>query len=212
MVLGAIWCPKDRVKEINKEIRSIKKRHDLNPYLEIKWTKVSRAKVDFYKNIIDYFFDNNSLHFRALVVPDKSKLSHQAFNQSHDEWYYKMYFNLINVIIDPKLNYNIYLDYKDTTGSMKVSKLHEILASANYDFLNATVQKIQTVRSHEIEILQLTDLITGAISYINRDLSSSSAKLDIINQIRYRSGYSLTRTTLVKEEKLNIFKWRAQVV
>ena len=98
MVLGAVWCLRDKKQEIFKRLREIKVRHGLPANFEVKWHKVSPAKVDFYINLVDYFFDDDDLHFRALVVPDKTKLQHHKFNQTHDDFYYKMYFDLLKVI------------------------------------------------------------------------------------------------------------------
>ena len=97
MVLGAIWCPKEKIIKINKRLDQIKEKYDLGKFFEIKWTKVSPAKYEFYEEILNYFFDNEDLHFRALVIPDKSKLDHERFNQSHEEWYFKMYFDLLKI-------------------------------------------------------------------------------------------------------------------
>lgn len=73
------------MKSISKRIREIKVRHGLKPEIEIKWTKVSPAKVHFYLDVLDYFFDDDDLHFRALIVPDKSKINHIAYRQTHDD-------------------------------------------------------------------------------------------------------------------------------
>lgn len=89
MVLGAIWCPLEKTREIIMRLREIKLRHGLSPNFEVKWSKVSPAKLIFYKDLVDYFFDDDDLHFRALIVPNKSKLRHPAFSQDHDTWYYK---------------------------------------------------------------------------------------------------------------------------
>jgi hypothetical protein len=95
MVLGAVWCPLEKAREIAVRLREIKAHHQMKPGFEIKWTKVSPAKARFYPEVMDYFFDDDDLHFRALIVPDKTKLRHEAFGQSHDEWYYKMYFDML---------------------------------------------------------------------------------------------------------------------
>lgn len=55
MILGAIWCPQEKIKEINHHIREIKRRNGVSERMELKWTKISPAKVDMYKDIIDYF-------------------------------------------------------------------------------------------------------------------------------------------------------------
>ena len=47
MVFGAIWCPLNKSKEIAERIREIKVEHSVNPYFEIKWTKVSPVKLIF---------------------------------------------------------------------------------------------------------------------------------------------------------------------
>jgi hypothetical protein len=102
MVLGAICCPLERTRDTASEIRNLKKEHGLASGFETKWVKVSPAKVSFYTDLINYFFDQPGLSFRGLVVPDKSKLRHSYFCQTHDEWYYKMYFILHKAIFEPQ--------------------------------------------------------------------------------------------------------------
>lgn len=208
MVLGAISAPLFAIKEASKELRHIKEKHHLSNTFEIKWTKVSPAKIDFYQDVIDCYFSNTHLNFRALVVPNKDQLDHEFFNQDHNTWYYKMYFTLLKTMLDPKSRYRIYLDIKDTCGGKKISKLHEVLSNNLYDFSQEIVERIQLVRSDEIELLQVCDFLIGAIAYANRGLSTSAAKQAIIKKIQLCSGYSLTKTTLMKEEKLNLFVWQ----
>jgi hypothetical protein len=209
MVLGAIWCPLASAREANETIREIKRRHGLAPLFEIKWTKVSPAKSAFYLELIDYFFNNAALHFRALIVPDKTKLQHERYQQDHDTWYYKMYFDMLKVILEPDARYRIYLDIKDTRSADKTAKLHDVLCNNFYDFERQIIERVQTVRSHEVELLQLADLFIGAVSYVNRGLTANSAKVSLIERIRERSGYSLTKTNLLRENKLNLFVWQA---
>jgi len=209
MVLGALWCPAEKSREAAERIREIKSKHGMSRAFEIKWTKVGGKKVNFYLDLLDYFFDNANLHFRALVVPDKSALDHSAFSQTHDDWYYKMYFDLLKVILNPEDRYRIYLDIKDTRGAQKVAKLHDVLCNSVYDFSRQLVERIQLARSHEIELMQLADLLIGAVSYTNRHLASNRGKLDLVERMKKRSGYSLMRTTLLKENKVNLLAWRA---
>ena len=209
MVLGAIWCPLEKARGIALGIRKIKNNHGLRPDFEIKWTKVSPSKVKFYLDIIDFFFDEEDLHFRALIVPDKAKLNHKAFGQSHDDWYFKMYFDMLKVIFHPAVRYRIYLDIKDTRSAPKVAKLRDVLCNKLYDFPGEIIERIQTVRSHEVEHLALADLLVGAIAYANRGLSGSSAKENLVERMRQRSHYKLTLTTLLQEDKVNLFRWQA---
>ena len=210
MVLGAIWCDKEKKTEIFNRIREIKNEYGLSRNFEIKWNKVSPAKKDFYLRLIDFFFDYDDIHFRALVVPDKSVLNHTQFGQTHDDFYYKMYFDLLKVIFIPQNSYNIYIDIKDTRSQQKVEKLTEVLRNNHYDFDKKIIRRVQQIKSHEVELLPLADLLIGAMAYKSRKLSTNSAKLAIIHRIQERSKYSLSCSTLYREDKLNLFFWKAQ--
>lgn len=119
-------------------------------------------------------------------------MDHSKYNQDYDDWYYKMYFYLLREIVRLGGHYAIYLDKKDTQGVKKVSLLRDILNRSLLDFAGETVRKIQIVESHEIELLQLTDLFIGAISYFNRELNTSIAKVEITNYLISVSKLLLT--------------------
>ena len=213
MVMGAAWCDAEKQGEIIERMRDYRKEHGLSDHYEIKWTSVSNSKKKFFLDLVDYFFDTDAMHFRA-VIADKGQLKHEKYDSNHDEWYYKMYFLLLNNILSPESAYYVYLDIKDTRGGAKVSKLHEVLENANYDFSRKIVKRIQIIRSHEVQLMQLTDLLIGALSYNARfgDKGASEAKLEIIARIKERSGYSLNSTTLLREKKFNLLKWEPKVL
>lgn len=210
MVLGAVWCSINKVREITTRLREIKKRHGLDSNFEIKWTKISPAKKQFYLDVLDYFFDDDDLHFRALIILDKTKLRHEEFSQTHDDWYYKMYFMMLKTILDPQSSFKIFLDIKDTRSENKIKRLHDFLCKHVQDRNRKIVQHLQSVRSHEVAILQLADLLIGAINYVNRNLETSEAKTIFVKRFRERSGYNLTRSTLPRENKVNLFVWHPQ--
>ena len=210
MVLGAIWCPLEPVRALSDELRALKRQHGLSPAMEVKWTKVSPAKVDFYLALVDFFFDQDALRFRALLVPDKSKLDHDAFEQDHDTWYYKMYFSMLKAIITPDDRFRVYLDIKDTRSADKMRKLHEVLCYNIHDFNRNVIERVQTVRSHEVELLQLADLLIGAVQYAARAPLGGGAKDQLVRRVQQRSGHVLVRTSPLTEKKLNIFVWRAR--
>lgn len=210
MVLGAVWCPVDQRKGVCDRIREIKVKHGLKPHTEMKWVKLSKSKEGLYMDVLDFFFDDDDLHFRAIVVPDKAKLDHKKYKQTHDDWYYKMYFEMLRTILSPKNHYRIYLDIKDTCGAAKVRKLHQVLSNSMLDFSSDIVENVQTVRSHEIELMQITDLLSGALAYLHRDLKSNASKIKFIDRMIKRSGYSLKGTTLYAEKKMNLLIWQGQ--
>jgi hypothetical protein len=211
MVLGAVVCPEERAREVAERLREIKRRNGLSKRFELKWSRVLSHRKQYYHDVTDYFFDDDSLRFRAVIIP-KHDLDHDRFQQDHDTFYHKMYFYLLRALLSPHARYSIYLDIKDTRSGGKIRKLHEVLCNSVYDFDRRIVEQIQTVRSHEVEQVQLADLLIGAVAYANRGDSASATKLGIVERLKKRTEYSLTRTTLLREEKFNLFRWDPQRV
>ena len=156
--------------------------------------------------LVDWFLGESPLHFRGLVVQDKQALDHAAFNQGdHDLFYYKMQFSLLSKILSPDSHYAIYLDIKDTRSRNKLKKLREVLCNNVYDFTSEMIGHIQNVHSHEAELMQVADYLTGALAYRHRQLQSNPGKVAVIERIEERWGRSLLHATPLREQKLNIF-------
>lgn len=211
MVLGGISCPNDLKQKIFREIKKLKVENHLQHFSEMKWTKISREKLMAYKSLIRYFFENEALAFRAVII-DKEQLIHDAFNHTHDEFYYKMYWQMLEWFIDPSDCYYIYLDIKDTQGYIKINKLHEILCHSKHDFNQEIIKKIQEIRSHENVLTQLVDVLIGAVSYANRypEGGISIPKQEIVTLIKDLSGFSLIRSTSLGARKFNLFRWEGK--
>lgn len=210
MVLGAVWLPKSKVQEISNRISDIKTKHNLNSHSELKWTKIAKSNLECYLSIVDYFFDDDDLHFRGLVAKEKSKLDHKGNNQLHDDWYYKMYFYLLKNILNSENKYNIFLDKKDTLGSRKVLGLHKVLCNDLYDFDKKIIRDIKTIVSHDSTSIQLADIFIGAVGFLHRGLaekSKNSAKYKVLERIKERSQKNLIKHTLPAERKFNLFIW-----
>jgi len=209
MLLGAIWCPASEVPRLSKEIQAMKIRHHAAG--ELKWTKVSKSKLDFYIELTDWFLAETSLHFRGLVVLHKELLDHERFNKgSHDDFYYKMYFSLLSKILNPDMQHKIFLDIKDTRGRIKLRILNEILCHDKYDFTSQMIKGMQNIRSHESQLLQVCDFLLGALSYRHRKLSGNPAKVEIIRSIETGLGRDLFHSTSLGEKKFNLFLFNPQ--
>lgn len=205
-VLGAVWVEKERAQTIFEDLRNLKKKHNLSVDFEAKWTKVSVGKVDYYVELIKYFFDNPSLHFRGVVVPDKGVLNHSVFAQDHNTWYYKMFYVLLSVVIREKAEYNLYLDIKDTQSNIKVLELKRILNIASIE--DVAVSKAQQIRSHEVELMQVVDILSGALSYSHRGLSGNKGKGKLIEVIENSIGKEILTSSTLNEDKFNVLVWK----
>lgn len=108
---------------------------------------------------------------------------------------------------------NVYIDIKDTHSGRNAQKLENVLANDAYDFNHEIVRRVQPIRSDEVQLMQLVDILTGAIAYRhNHDAimpSDSVTKIRLINRIIQRSGLSLVKTSLLSEKKMNLLVWQA---
>lgn len=213
MVLGAVTCPDTIKQNVYEDIRKIKSKHNISTWAEAKWTKISQAKAGLYIDLIDYFFENKDLSFRGVVATCKKELDHKLFNQgSYDLWYYKMYYVLLDPMIMPPEEYKIFIDIKDTRGGPKLRTLHDVLSNNKYDFKHDVIRDIKQIRSHESEVMQLTDLFIGALSFYNRGLyfkaDANLGKKQVISRIIEQREIDLSKSTSKFEQKFNVFIWR----
>jgi hypothetical protein len=212
MVIGGISCPKDKAAFINKAIRDIKENNGVYKFAEIKWTKVSESKYKMYEQLVDLFFDNAFLNFRAVVALDKPHLDYERFHLTHDDWYQRIYYLTLREMMFVDSTYHVYIDIKDTKGADKINTLKDVLNNVLDYFYDETVQSIQLARSDQIQIMQLADLLIGAVSYANRHLDSNPAKVRLINHIEEKTFRSLTKTSPRADYRFNVFHWRPREV
>jgi hypothetical protein len=204
MGIGYVKVPAEAYQELRAEIIRIKKKH-YSP-VELKWGKLSKSRIPFYDELIDFFFAS-PLEFRGVVVRDKQDLDHDQFNLgSHDNFYYKVIYYLLRPNIE-KGACEVFLDIKDTRGRTKLRKIDEVFHSASFG--NSPFCHFQHIRSHDNEFIQLADFFIGALVYKakNEDQKpeASEAKKYVLEELTRESGYDLDKSTPPWEDKFNIF-------
>ncbi len=210
MTIGYTKILNNSYAEIKKEIKQIKLKHK-SP-TELKWNKLSYSRINLYKNLVDYFFESD-IKFRCVLIKNKYNIDNDKFNLGdHNTFYYKVvYLLLYNRYVNNKdSDYRVFLDIKDTNGRVRLNTLEEVIKnkfSKSSPFIH-----FQNIRSHENELIQLTDLFIGAISYKARGLynsnSSSKVKNEIIEYLEHKSGYLINEGTEPWEDKFNIFDFQ----
>lgn len=207
MVFGALRCDALKVDDVSAKIASLREQHNYRQ--ELKWTKLVHSQMPFYRDLIEYFANNSALRFKATVVLNKKTLDHSKYNAgSAGTFYYKMaYYALRDLLVAGK-GHRLYLDYMDTLGATKTRKLQEILSTGSAGWITTHI-----IRSHESQLVQLCDLLIGAIAYANRtDIPTESAvKKEFILALQSAFKRSLTAGTPPWEDKFNIFMFSPRV-
>lgn len=193
MLMGLLACPAERARNFNSELTKLCERHGLPKHFELKWTKISPGKVDFYRAVLEWFLSIPEISFRALVLPDKQGEYSRVPAEKQAHIYYALYFQLLRDAMEQGNHYRIYLDMKDTRGREKLRELQKGLALNNPSVWVEANPTLQHVRSHEIRLMQVTDLLLGAVGYARRETSGkiSSAKKSLVSLLEKNLNYSL---------------------
>ena len=208
MAIGAIHCTAEKAIELSKSIKALRHKHNYLP--ELKWSKLNKQQWNLYRDLIDLVLDNEEIHFKTTVVMNKKSLNHKVFNEgSHNNFYYKVLYYTIRDFLEKKNIYRIYLDYMDTLGADKSKKLCEVLQNGTNWSLKAEVTIVQ---SYQVQIIQLCDLLVGAVAYKNRtDIDHKSAiKKQFVDYLEQKLCHPLDITTEPWEKHFNIFRMQLQ--
>lgn len=165
MLLGYVSIAYPQIKMAKEQIKAIKVKYNYKG--ELKWTNVHDATFPMYNELIKYFFTTD-IKFRAVVV-DKSQIDETRPEYTFNDFYFRMYYQLLHHLSDMENEYNVFFDIKDTCSHKKLHTLQDILK------WNSSIRHFQFIRSHESYFVQLADILMGAINYNLRIESKRSA-------------------------------------
>lgn len=170
LVLGGIAVEEAFVPDVLARLRAVRDKH--NTHGEVKWQKVSKTKLEFYKAYVDVFFDaslNDDVHFYALYV-DTATFNHSKYNGGEsDLGFNKLIYQLLLHKFGRKygLNYtlNVYLDERSTRHdpeNLRPMLNHEL---ARWDIKGDPFRQLRFKNSKECDLIQLNDLLVGTVGF-----------------------------------------------
>ncbi len=192
---------------VENKIRKIRRKHgyknDSGVWIdflgEFKWTKVSEKYLSIYKDIVDLFFKligEGEIRFCVMLI-DTHNPKIQEYDNIKRNGYFKLLYQLYLHNCKVPGIYKIYPD-KITNPQHKVNlqilrvaldkslarKFSELLPSENRP--KVYVQNITPVDSKKIQILQIVDVMVGAIGYFqNRHFQQEKAKRAKVELMKY---------------------------
>jgi hypothetical protein len=200
IMIGSLWLDASIRNSIKCKIVELRKKY--NVWGEIKWSKISPSKKDFYLELIGLFISyNEKLRFRCIAI-ESSKVNLGWHNHDKELGFYKFYYQLLHHWIKDLNTYTIFCDAKTNREPTRLKVLSECISASN---LTAKIKFVQALPSHEVVLLQLTDLLLGAASARLNCSTKSTAKLEVIASLEHGLGHQLA-STFLSEDKFNIFK------
>lgn len=189
------------------------------PHGEMKWGKVSTAKLPAYGRTVRAFFDDQSFataHFHCLVV-DTHGLDHRRHNQgSREIGFNKEIYQLATKFarLYPTRVFHVYPDSRDTNQTPEDLRLilNRGRAKAG-DRRDWPFRRCQFRDSGKVPLLQLVDLLTGAVAWcVNGHANApdaSNAKKKLGAYVLKRAGVTNCTTDTAMSGKFTI--WHRQL-
>lgn len=220
MVLAGVIINQNRIDEFNQTMKKYRKETNMNS--ELKWSKVSNNKLSNYKIFVDYFFalcNTDIIHFRSIIF-DNHKANHRKYNGGSKEvGFYKFHYQLFMLFARGYYNekndssFIIHPDYRHT--KYKLEDLRNILNSGfrkKIHPIGAPFTTIEPLHSHDSEIIQVMDIILGAIGYVKNgyDLlaKSSKCKIELCQYICDKSGIqNLGKNTRYHQRRFTVWNF-----
>lgn len=173
---------------------------------EIKWSKVSPNRKDFYVELI--YSSATATTFVFAALPLTAPNAQPALHDNDGELgFYKFYYQLLHHWVLDFNAYRVFCDIKSNRDPKRLPVLTRCLSRAN---LTSNIDSIQSLPSHQVVLIQLCDLLLGAASSrINGTLRDGTAKSAVVARLESALGCSLPPTHK-REEKFNIFQIRLQ--
>lgn len=197
LILGGIAVEAKELDAVTSKL--IDERYWYDTFGEVKWTKVSNAKLNFYKAFVDVFFElskRDILHFHSLYV-DTSTFNHHRWNQGSAEiGFNKLIYQLLLHRFGRRYgdNYKIYVFLDERTTKKSPEAIKPMLNSAlsrDWNIKSQPFRRITFQNSKKSEILQLNDLLIGAIGFRkhghHHKPGSSIAKIELAEYIARKS-------------------------
>lgn len=75
MAIGSLWVPRCRKPQLKEALRSLFR--EVGLHAEVKWNKVSAARLDAYERIVDFFFAHGPNPAPAMDRPSDPRISRQ---------------------------------------------------------------------------------------------------------------------------------------
>jgi len=200
-LIGGVWLPSSKRGFYKQIIRGI--REEKETYGEAKWNAVCPSKLPFYLSLIDFFFEQgDDLRFRCIVIDSKEINLTKYHDADQELGFYKFCYQLLKNWIEDFNSYYIFVDCKTNRIPFRLQTLQKYLRQSN---LLAKVMTVQALPSNQVDLIQLADVVLGAVGAKFNGNITSSAKLAVIERIETHLGHPIIPTSRAVK-KFNIFK------
>lgn len=218
LVIGSVWIAKNKLSEVEGRITELRLKRKC--WGEIEWSKVRKSMSDeifkMYQDFLALTFQDIPISFKCIVVK-KSLLDMRTFHERDEELMrFKFIYLLLSrpgkrlLHINKNLRFHVIFDeFEQSTKSKEEKRVLRMKAFIERH-LGVPLEHLQPCNSHICSLVQLCDLLTGAVStsWNQSPPRINEKKQELITYIKNKSGKKLTTRTLPTEKDFNIWVWQ----
>jgi len=201
MILGGIIIPNGNVNVFIETMQLYRVKHNMRS--ELKWSKVKHQKLDEYKAFVDYFFalvNSDKIHFKSVIF-DNHTVDHKKYSGGDKEkGFYKFYYQLLfncfgRQYYSSETNEKFIVHPDQRQSSYGLDELKTVLNNGmrkKFKTSDSPFISIEPVNSKNSEIVQINDIIIGAIGFVKNGYhllsASNKGKVELSKYIESKAG------------------------
>lgn len=209
MLLSGLWIDEDKTKSAVNQIRKLRQAHGyinsdgkhINFAGEFKWQKASDKYLHVYQALVDIFFewiDNDTIRFCCMLI-DTENPEIKKYNNIKEDGYFKLLYQLYfhnskipaiyKIFPDSISNATVKVNLPKLDSSLDFSFKKKFISLMNPEEnipVRGFVNNITPIDSKSSELIQVVDVVMGAIGYLQNQLfKRGNAKTAKIKLMKY---------------------------
>lgn len=200
----------DKPEELYLEIKRLRDKEQF--YDEIKWSRIYNKNVKVYQKMLELFFDHATAKFSCYVFPKTEIDLKRHFNKDLYAAYQAFAAMQVQANLGKEESVILLMDDMNTPTSVKLEA--NIKRKVNTKFNRNAVYGVCRVYSKGVELIQLADLLLGAVAYDFKIKYKAlndpgKAKSSVLNHVKRLSGIK-DFTVDPATRKMNVWTFKAK--
>lgn len=213
-VLGTAWIPKKQLPKYEEAVCNFRLKNKL--WGELKWTNVKKQKMQEYKNFLILSLSEFPINIKIILL-DKKIVKIEHFNNSKGKMFSTFYYTLLTNHMRRILktqsqisSFDILIDREDWIRQESLNLKYFLEKFLSIGGLKKSINHLSQCDSKICSMLQICDLITGAVSAVwnQNKFEIADYKQDIIKTIEDIIKHRLINFTMPTFKKFNLWLWR----
>lgn len=185
-VQGGIWVPDFALDAVRATFAELRAKHPT--FREFKWSYVTgRVPLTAYVDLIDLFFRSDVaplLTFNCLVVHRHDDISRLTDKEGKDVGFFKAYWLLLYYRLGRGSDNHLVIDERSSPRAGPEHDLARCLNSASLRDMPRQPFRVlssRMKRSHDEDLLQLADVLCGAVGWAYNGMRSTCGAKPILH-------------------------------